>query len=102
MKQFLLILALCAPCFGQSWVNVLSSKRAVAWTNAGLQSTFADGETTPNPWTPPTRTKCGSTLSPSGDSTGATDITNITNALSACTSGTYTLMASGEWYLNNY
>lgn len=72
------------------------------WTDAGLQASFADGETTPNPWTPPTRTKCGSTLNPSGDTTGATDITNLTTAGAACTAGHYVLMAAGQWYIGNY
>ena len=43
-----------------SWSSILSPSRAINWGNAGLPATFPDGETTPNPWTPPTRTQCGS------------------------------------------
>ena len=43
-------------------VGILSASRAIDWGGAGLPATFPDGETTPNGWTPPTRTQCGSTL----------------------------------------
>jgi hypothetical protein len=99
MKPVLLILALWlflaspSSTFGQSWSGVLSSNRAINWTGAGLPATFPDGETTTNPWTPPTRTQCGSTLTPSGGS----DTSAINAALAACTPGHYVLLGSGNF-----
>src|SRR5580692_2768265 len=92
-----LSLSLSTLSYGQSWSGILSSSRAVNWSQAGLPATLPDGETTPNPWTPPTRTQCGSTLSPSGDTSGATDTTNINNGLAACTAGHYYLLAAGAF-----
>lgn len=84
--------------YGQAWSNILSSSRAINWSNAGLPATLPDGETTPNPWTPPTRTQCGSTISPSGNAT--TDTTNVNNALVACAAGHYVLLAPGSFTFN--
>ena len=79
------------------WSNVLSTSRAINWSNAGLPATFPDGETTTNPWTPPTRTQCGSTLTPSGGN----DITQITSAVAACANGTYVLLGSGTFLIES-
>jgi len=35
------------------WSGILSSSRAIDWSHAGLPAALPDGETTPNPWTPP-------------------------------------------------
>src|SRR5271169_6537322 len=75
---------------GQAWSGILASSRAINWGNAGLPATLPDGETTPNPWTPPTRTQCGSTINPSGNA--STDLTNITKAIASCTAGHYVLL----------
>src|SRR5580658_4998832 len=49
------------PAFGQTpWTGILATSRAIDWKNAGLPATFPDGETTANPWTPPTRPACAS------------------------------------------
>jgi len=53
-------------CAGQSWSNILSPSRAIDWSTAGLPNPLPDGEATANPWTPPSRTQCGPTLTPSG------------------------------------
>jgi hypothetical protein len=82
--------------YGQAWSGVLSASRAIDWGSAGLPATFPDGETTPNGWTPPTRTQCGSTLTPSGGN----DVTQIVSALSACTAGHYVLLGSGTFEIN--
>ena len=58
------LLLLTSFSFGQAWSGVLLANRAIDWGSAGLPATFPDGETTPNGWTPPTRTQCGSTLTP--------------------------------------
>jgi hypothetical protein len=86
--------------FGQAWSNVLAPSRAINWSNAGLPATLPDGETTTNPWTPPIRTQCGSTVTPSGLTNG-TDVTNINNAITACASGHYVMLASGTFYIEN-
>jgi hypothetical protein len=77
--------------FGQPWSNILASSRAINWSNAGLPATLPDGETTPNPWTPPTRTQCGSTIS-----SGASPAT-INAAIAACSPGTYVLLGPGSF-----
>jgi hypothetical protein len=99
-----ILLLFSALSYGQSWSGILSTSRAIDWSQAGLQATFPDGETTLNPWTPPTRTLC-TTLGPSGDSSGAQDITNITNAIAGCGNGSYVLMtgtSSTPFYIGNY
>jgi len=94
-----ILLLFPAPSHGQAWSSILASSRAINWTSAGLPATLPDGETTPNPWTPPTRTQCGSTISASGDPT--TDTTNVNNALAACASGHYVLLAAGSFTFNS-
>jgi len=96
-----IILLLSTLSYGQAWSGVVAPSRAIDWSQAGLPATLPDGETTPNPWTPPTRTQCGSTVNPSGDTTGATDTTNINHAISGCTTaGTYVLLSSGTFYVD--
>src|SRR5579863_4028671 len=85
--------------FGQSWSGVLSPNRAIDWGQAGLPATFPDGETTPNPWTPPTRTQCGSTLSPLGS--GRDDVPQISSAISSCSVAHYVLLGSGTFTINS-
>src|ERR1035441_9290158 len=81
--------------YGQSWSSILAPSRAIDWTHAGLPATLPDGETTPNPWTPPTRTQCGSTIS-----SGASPAT-INAALAACGTGHYVLLGAGTFTFNN-
>jgi hypothetical protein len=85
--------------YGQSWSGVLATSRAIDWGSAGLPATFPDGETTPNPWTPPTRTQCGSTLNPLGQ--GQNDQPQIASAISSCTAGHYVLLGSGTFTINS-
>jgi hypothetical protein len=91
MKRLLFIFVLLVPMCAQQWSGILSPSRAINWSNAGLPATLPDGETTPNPWTPPTRTKCGSTIS-----SGASAAT-INAALAACSKGTYVLLGPGTF-----
>lgn len=103
MRWLFLIFALATPCLAQQpWSNVLTSSRAINWQTAGLPASFLDKggsntETTTNPWTPPTRTQCGSTVNPSG--VAATDLANINNAYSACSDGQYVLLGSGNFLI---
>jgi hypothetical protein len=87
---------------GQAWSNILAPARAIDWTKAGLPTyTWPDGETAANPWTPPTRTQCGSTLTPIGS--GSDDGPQIVTALSAsgCNNGHYVLLGSGTFIINS-
>src|SRR5277367_2833876 len=97
IKKLIVIAVLFAsPAFGQQpWSNILSTSRAINWQNAGLPATLPDSETTTNPWTPPTRTKCGSTIS-----AGASAST-INSALAACANGTYVLLGAGNFNIVN-
>lgn len=97
-----LSLLLSTLSYGQSWSSILSSSRAINWSNAGLPASFTDKggsntETTTNPWTPPTRTQSGSTVSPSG--VAAADLSNINTALSNCTDGHYVLLGAGTFLI---
>jgi hypothetical protein len=84
----------------QAWSGVLSPSRGTSWSSAGLPTyTWPDGETAANPWTPPARTQCGSTLSPLGS--GQDDGPQIVTALSKCTSGHYVLLGSGTFTINS-
>ena len=89
------ILQSCTPVFGQVWSGILAPSRAINWNNAGLPAILPDGETISNPWTPPTRTQCGSTIS-----AGASAAT-INAALSSCGSGHYVLLAPGIFSFAN-
>jgi len=63
MKRLLVMLVLLIlihPAYGQQWSGIINSSRAIDWSHAGLPATLPDGETTPNPWTPPTRPACTS------------------------------------------
>ena len=96
-----LCLLVCGPARAQSWSNILSPSRAIDWTQAGLPAVLTDGETTANPWTPPTgRTQCGSTLTPSGNPT--TDTNAIQSAFNACTAGHFVLLGPGTFQINSY
>src|SRR5207248_7572507 len=71
--------------------GIIGPSRAINWSKAGLPATLPNGETTPNPWTPPTRTQCGSTIS-----AGASAAT-INAALAACGAGHYVLLGPGTF-----
>jgi len=94
-RFFLLFFLISLPCFGQAWSGILSPSRAIDWTHAGLPATLPDGEATPNPWTPPTRSQCGSTIA-----SGAS-VATISAALVACGSGTYVLLGPGTFAINS-
>jgi len=76
---------------GQPWSNILASSRAINWSNAGLPASLPDGEKTQNPWTPPTRTQCGSTIA------AGASATTVNAALAACANGTYVLLGAGTF-----
>src|SRR5580704_10847185 len=90
-----ILLLLPAFSYGQSWSSLLAPSRAITWTGAGLPASLPDGETAPNPWTPPTRTQCGATIS-----SGAS-VSTINAALAACSTGTYVLLGPGTFMINS-
>ena len=92
-------LLLSTPSYGQSWSSVLSSSRAADWSKAGLPSTLPDGETTPNPWTPPTRTQC-TTSQCNAVSGGSVSTSSINAALASAPSGSYVLIPAGNFSLS--
>jgi hypothetical protein len=105
MLRLAIIFIFCVTSVeAQSWSSILSSSRAIDWSKAGLPGTLPDGETTTNPWTPPTRTQCGPTLTPSGGD----DVPQITNAFngsgsfSSCTPPYVVLMGSGNFQINSF
>lgn len=99
-----IVLLFSIPSYGQAWSNILATSRAINWAGAGLPVSFTDKggsntETTTNPWTIPTRTQSGSTISPSG--VASTDLSNINTALSSCTDGHYVLLGSGTFLIQS-
>jgi hypothetical protein len=121
LRWLIFALVVAGKCFGliltsffltlsadaQSWTGILSSSRAIDWKNAGLPATFPDGETTPNPWTPPTRPAC--TSAQAGITVpvaSGTSFSSIATALYSCSqanpAGSYLLLGSGTFNLSNY
>jgi hypothetical protein len=101
---FLLLTAIPVMAQTPPWSNILAPSRAIDWSHAGLPATFPDGETTPNPWTPPTRTQCGPTLTPSGgnDTTQILNAFNGVGGFSSCTPPYAVLLGSGTFQVNTF
>jgi hypothetical protein len=104
MKYLGIFLLFCASAHAQSWSGILSSSRAIDWSHAGLPATLPDGETTSNPWTPPTRTQCGPTLTPSGgdDTTQIVNAFNGSGSFSSCTPPYAVLLGSGNFQIQSF
>lgn len=102
-RLWLILLVFGLSAQAQSWTGVLSRNRAIDWSHAGLPSALPDGEVTPNPWTPPIRTQCGPTLTPSGgdDSTQITNAFNGVGSFSSCTPPYIVLLGSGNFQINS-
>jgi hypothetical protein len=98
----LILILLLFPTFsyGQAWSGTLAPSRAIDWTHAGLPATLPDGETTPNPWTPPTRTQCV-TAACNTVSGGTVTVTSINAALASAPTGTYVLIPAGNFAISN-
>lgn len=95
----LISLMLTLPSYGQPWSSILSSSRAIDWSKSGLPATLPGGETTPNPWTPPTRTQCV-TSQCNAVSAGTVTVTSINSAISSAPAGTYVLIPVGTFSLS--
>lgn len=100
MRAFLIFVFLASPCFGQAWSGVLAPSRAINWSNAGLPATLPDGETTTNPWTPPTRAQC-TTSACNTVSGGTVTASSINAALVSAPSGTYVLIPPGNYTISS-
>lgn len=79
----------------------LPADRSTTWqpgvtynTYAGLTSLAGHGSS----GIPVRNTQSGSTITPSGDLTGATDFTNIQNAINACPSGQFVKLSLGVFH----
>ena len=88
------------------WSSVLTPSRAINWGSAGLPATLPDGETTSNPWTPPTRAACttaqaGTTVPIPSSASVATINSAITACAAADTAGSYLLLGSGTFTVSS-
>ena len=91
--------------YGQAWSGILEPSRAIDWSHAGLPATLPDGETTPNPWTPPTRSACTSAQAgitvPVPSSTSVASLNSaIANCAAANPTGSYLLLGTGSFTIN--
>jgi hypothetical protein len=89
------------------WSSLLCPSRAIDWKNAGLPATFPDGETTPNPWTPPTRPACtsaqaGITVPVAAGTSSSAIATAMNNCSTANPTGSYLLLAPGAFTMSAY
>ena len=90
----------------QPWSSILNSRRAIDWSHAGLPASLPDGETTPNPWTPPTRPACTSAQAGIGVPVAAgTSFSSIVTAMHNCSTanptGSYLLLGSGAFTISS-
>jgi hypothetical protein len=93
-----ILLLFSSDSYGQKWSGILAPSRAIDWGQAGLPPTLPNGETTPNPWTPPTRTQC-QTSQCNTVAGGNVTASTINAAISSAPSGTYVLIPSGTFAL---
>lgn len=97
-KYLAAMLLFCATAFGQSWVGIVAPSRANDWGTLGLPATLPDGETTTNPWTPPTRTLCV-TAACNTVAGGSVTATTIQAALNSAPAGTFVSIPAGTFGL---
>jgi hypothetical protein len=97
----LVVLSTSGVASGQPWSGVLAPSRATDWGNAGLPATLPSGETTPNPWTPPTRTKACATIAPEGTSAAPVAPTDLNAAIQTCPAGQVVQLQAGSYYFND-
>lgn len=78
---FLLVLLVTqwAPAYGQAWSGVLSPKRAIDWSHAGVPGGIPSAS-----WT-----QCGSTIVAYGSSGTPASPATIQNAINNCTANHY-------------
>jgi hypothetical protein len=95
MKQILILTALIAAmpvvAQAQAWSGIISSNRAVDWTQAG----FPGGVLPDSSWT-----RCGPTIAAYGSSGSPAPATRINAQLAGCRAHQYVLLGTGTFYLN--
>ena len=103
MKRLALFLLFASSLAAQQWSGIIAPSRAINWTNtAGLPATLPDGETTPNAWTPPTRTTiCQNFTSVQGSAGSPVAATSINNAISSCAAGGVVLLSANAYINTN-
>lgn len=99
MRKLIQLILFATPIFAQPWSTILPSSRAIDWSLAGLPSTLPDGETTPNPWTPPTRNTQCVTAQCNAVSGGNVTAATINAAISSAPSQSYILIPAGTFAL---
>ena len=97
----LAVLSTSGLAFGQPWSGILAPSRAIDWGKAGLPAMLPDGETTPNSWTPPTRTKVCATIAPEGTSTTPVPPTDLNAAIQNCPAGQVVELQGGNYYFSD-
>jgi hypothetical protein len=85
---------------GSSSVGILAPVRSGNWSTAGLPPIFPDGETTPNAWTPPTRTQCVNAAC-NTVSGGTVTAASINSAIAGAPAGTYVLVPAGTFTISS-
>ena len=97
------LLLFSALSHGQAWNGLLAPSRAIDWSHAGLPATLPDGETTANPWTPPSgRTQCvTSACQTVTNSAGGATATQINAAIASAPAKSYVLLPSGNYTINS-
>ncbi len=101
----LFVIAPAAAWAQQLWSGIIAPSRAINWSNAGLPATLADGETTPNPYTPPTRTTICASFTPSSfsgmSSSNYVAPSAVNSALASCAAGEVVSLAAGSYYFSS-
>jgi hypothetical protein len=78
---------------------MVNSGSAIFYTLPSERTTLWQPGVTYNGGIPSNRTQCGTTVTVSGDKSGATDTTNIQNAIDACPAGHFVLLGPGTFYI---
>jgi hypothetical protein len=90
VKRWLILALLTGCCLGQQWSGIISTSRAIDWSTVGIPGGIPSGS-----WT-----QCGSTIAAYGSSGTPASPSTINTAISGCSSSTYVLLGSGDFYLN--
>jgi len=86
---FLLLFLIPNAVKAQAWSGVISTGRAIDWSNVGIPGGI-----------PNRTTQCGSTIAPYGSNGAPADASTINNAIAACPAGQVVSLGAGTFYLN--
>ncbi len=98
-----MLLLFSAFSYGQASSGILVPSRAIDWSHAGLPGTLPDGETTANPWTPPTgRTQCVTAACQTvTNGAGGSTPAQINAAIASAPAKSYVLLPPGTYSINS-